>query len=478
MTAASNRAPPALYTTVFGVAAAAVIAFLVVAALIVAGLVWQTNKVLTEQVLQTLSAEVQTLKASEASGGFEALKQAIAARSETPGPNLYYLADGQGAKLAGNLSRLPPELASGNAGGVFSYSATGNAKEADRMAAGLPVRLGGGGLLIVARDIEDQRALASRIRLLTLIGFGCLGLGGLALGLMIGKGVLGRVETMRQASRAIMAGDLTQRLPRSNTGDELDRLAESFNEMLGRIEQLMHGFREVSDNIAHDLKTPLNRLRNRAEATLRDAHSSQELQEGLGQIIEAADEIIKTFDALLLIARLEAGAVTSTLEPVDLGALIRDVVELYEPVAEEAGLELTSKIDIAKAGAAPQGEAGVTVKANRRLVGQAVANLIDNAIKYAHRRGHADGAGHVEVKVEPQAAGVTISVSDDGPGIDADDRQRAVERFVRLEKSRTAPGTGLGLSLVAAVARLHGGSIRLEDNHPGLRVILDLPAGA
>jgi signal transduction histidine kinase len=190
----------------------------------------------------------------------------------------------------------------------------------------------------------------------------------------------------------------------------------------------------------------------------------KELQEGLGQVIESADEIIKTFDALLLIARLEAGAVSNTLEPVNLGALVRDVVELYEPVAEEAGLRLSSKVD-----------EGAAVKANRRLVGQAIANLIDNATKYAHRRGDKVG-GHVEVRVSRVADGVRISVSDDGPGIDASDRQRAVERFVRLEKSRTAPGTGLGLSLVSAVARLHGGSMRLEDNEPGLRAVLDLPA--
>lgn len=472
MTAVNKRGSTAFYTTVFGVTATAVVAFLVVAALIVAGLVWQTNRVLSEQVLQTLAAEVQVLRATEAAGGIDALKRAIDARAELPGSSLYYLADSSNAKLSGNLSRLPPELANGGAGGVFSYSHKGGASAADRFAAGLPVRLSGGGLLIVARDIEEQRALAARIRLLALVGFGCLGLGGLALGLMIGRSVLARVEGMRKASRAIMAGDLEQRLPRSNTGDELDRLAESFNAMLTRIEQLMHGLREVSDNIAHDLKTPLNRLRNRAEATLRDATSTKELQEGLGQTIEAADEIIKTFDALLLIARLEAGAVSATLEDVDVGAVVRDVVELYEPVAEEARLLLTCEID-----------SDVMIRANRRLVGQAIANLIDNAIKYANRRskGQANGGqdilGKVQVSVVRRDGRIRVNVSDDGPGIEAEDRQRAVERFVRLEKSRTAPGTGLGLSLVAAVARLHGGSIRLEDNAPGLRAVLDLPAG-
>lgn len=471
MTVANKRTTTAFYTTVFGVTAAAVVAFLVVAALVVAGLVWQTNKVLSEQVLRTLSSEAQVLSATEAAGGLDAIRRAINVRSELSQSNLYYLTDASGSKLAGNLPRLPSELADGMTGGVFDYTLKGEKGGSERIAAGLPVRLSGGGLLIVARDIEDQRALAARIRMLALIGFGCLGVGGLALGLVIGKSVLSRVEGMRQASRAIMAGDLAQRLPRSDTGDELDRLAESFNAMLSRIEQLMKGFREVSDNIAHDLKTPLNRLRNRAEATLRDATTSQELQDGLGQTIEAADEIIKTFDALLLIARLEAGAVSSTLEPVDIGALIRDAVELYEPVADEAGLSLTSKV-----------EDDVKLNANRRLVAQAIANLIDNAIKYSSRSGRVVGdnrlAGHVEVNVRRCGGNrVEISVSDDGPGIEAADRKRVVERFVRLEESRTAPGTGLGLSLVAAVARLHGGAIRLEDNNPGLRAVVDLPAG-
>lgn len=472
MTAANKRAPPAFHTTVFGVTATAVVAFLVVAALIVAGLVWQTNRVLSEQVLQTLAAEAQVLRATEATDGIEGLKRAIEARVELPGSSLYYLANSSNTKLAGNLSRLPPELASGTGGGVFSFSQRGAGSEADRLAVGLPVPLNGGGLLIVARDIEDQRALATRIRLLALAGFGCLGLGGLGLGLVIGRSVLRRVDSMRKASRAIMAGNLEQRLPRSHTGDELDGLAESFNAMLSRIEQLMHGLREVSDNIAHDLKTPLNRLRNRAETTLRDATTIKELQDGLGQAIEAADEIIKTFDSLLLIARLEAGAVSATLEAVDVGAVVQDVVELYEPVAEEAQLLLTCEV-----------AEDVVVKANRRLVGQAIANLIDNAIKYANRRSKDPGesdqppAGKVHVSVAQRDGRVRINVSDNGPGIEAEDRQRAIERFVRLEKSRTAPGTGLGLSLVSAVARLHGGSIRLEDNSPGLRAVLDLPAG-
>jgi signal transduction histidine kinase len=260
-----------------------------------------------------------------------------------------------------------------------------------------------------------------------------------------------------------MAGDLTQRVPLAGSNDELDGLAQNLNMMLDRIEHLMSGLREVSDNIAHDLKTPLSRLRNRAEATLRDGGDCDAYRAGLERIIEEADELIKTFNAMLLVARLEAGALEGSTEVFDLGGLVRDVAEFYEPVSEEQGLELT--VDVGD---------GPEIVANRHLVSQAVANLIDNAIKYG-RPDAPGGAGVINVSLRPQNNDVEIVVADRGPGISADDRERALKRFVRLEASRTKPGTGLGLSLVSAVARLHHGTVRLEDNAPGLRAVLVLP---
>jgi signal transduction histidine kinase len=260
-----------------------------------------------------------------------------------------------------------------------------------------------------------------------------------------------------------MAGDLTQRVPLAGSNDELDGLAQNLNMMLDRIEQLMSGLREVSDNIAHDLKTPLSRLRNRAEATLRDGGDCDAYRAGLERIIEEADELIKTFNAMLLVARLEAGALEGSTEAFDLGSLVRDVAEFYEPVSDEQGLELT--VDVGD---------GPEIVANRHLVSQAVANLIDNAIKYG-RPDAAGGPGKISVSLRPLNHDVEIIVADRGPGISADDRERALKRFVRLEASRTKPGTGLGLSLVSAVARLHHGTVRLEDNAPGLRAVLVLP---
>jgi signal transduction histidine kinase len=235
--------------------------------------------------------------------------------------------------------------------------------------------------------------------------------------------------------------------------------------MLGRIEELMAALREVSDNIAHDLKTPLTRLRNRAEAALRSQDDSASYRDGLSKTIEEADELIRTFNSLLLIARLEAGAVAETMTPVDPAAVIADVAELYEPVAEQAGLHL--EVSTCE---------GLQIIANRELVSQAVANLVDNAIKYST----GSKATQLAVRIGLDRAGETveITVADSGPGIAPNDRPRALQRFVRLEKSRSQPGSGLGLSLVAAVARLHGGSIRLEDNAPGLKAVLVLPAAA
>ncbi|HEY8368595.1 MAG TPA: HAMP domain-containing sensor histidine kinase, partial [Thermodesulfobacteriota bacterium] len=257
------------------------------------------------------------------------------------------------------------------------------------------------------------------------------------------------------------------------SGDELDRLAESLNAMLARIEELLAALREVSDNIAHDLKTPLNRLRNRAEAALRGSDAAT-YREGLAKTIEEADDLIKTFNALLLIARLEAGAAAESMAPADLTAVVGDIAELYEPAAEEAGLEL--------AVSAPSSLCAVV---NRELISQAVANLVDNAVKYSSAGIPAPAGAaptpppgpprQISIALARIGDTVEIRVGDRGPGIAPEDRERALQRFVRLEKSRSRPGAGLGLSLVAAVARMHGGSVRLEDNDPGLRVVLSIP---
>jgi signal transduction histidine kinase len=461
VTALSERIIKVFSTTAFRLTAAALIAFVIAAALLAGVLFRQTNTILTEQVLATLRAEAQVLRTDALGGGINSIADKISALSRPDGNGLYYLTDSAGVKLAGNLNRLPPELEASPNGGVFRYSPGPGGSSAERgLAVAIPVDIGGGNTLIIGRDIEAQRSFADAMKRTFLTGFGLLSLLGLAGGLAVSRFTLKRLDTITATSRSIMDGDLSRRIPVEGGGGELDALAQNLNEMLDRIEGLMNGLREVSDNIAHDLKTPLNRLRNSAEAALRDPRGGEAYREGLERTIEKSDELIKTFNALLLIARLEAGPLQDSLERFDLGALVDDVSELYMPAAEEDGFELT--VEAAK---------GVEVMANKQLIGQAIANLIDNAIKYS-RVSSAGGA--IRVAAGRLNGGAVISVADTGPGISATDRERVLKRFVRLEESRTKPGTGLGLSLVAAVARLHHGEIRLNDNHPGLKVDLVL----
>lgn len=457
-----DRLSRALSTTAFRVAAITVAVYLVFAGLAVGLLLWQTNRILTSQVLTTLRGEAELLKAEAQSGDRAALVRAVEARSRSGGPGLYYLADQTGAKLAGNLSRIPPEIASSAAGGVFRY-APDVQSTGEHLAAAIPVDIGGGAQLIVGRDVEDQRRFASEMGTVYFLALGLLTLGGLAAGFAVSRVALKRVETINVAARSIMGGDLSRRIAVTGAGDEFDVLATNLNAMLERIEALMSGLREVSDNIAHDLKTPLTRLRNSAEAALRET-GADAYREGLEHTIEKADELIKTFNSLLLVARLEAGALEENAEPFDVGSAVSDVAELYEPVAEERGMGLAVNV-----------EAGAQLTGNRQLVVQAVANLIENAIKYSGKPARSNGAAAISIDLHDRGDAIEIAVADNGPGIAPEDRERVLKRFVRLEKSRTEPGTGLGLSLVQAVARLHGGAVRLDDNRPGLRVVVTLP---
>lgn len=460
MMALPDRISRALSTTAFRVAAITVAVYLVFSGAVVGLLLWQSNRVLTNQVLVTLGAEADLLKAEAQSGDRDAIVRAVDARSRAGGPGLYFLADNAGRKLAGNLSRLPPEIAAHPTGGVFRYAADAEGA-GDRLAVAIPVDIGAGAQLIVGRDVDEQRRFAGEMGTMYFLALGILTLGGLLAGFAASRIALKRVETINTAARSIMAGDMSRRIAVSGTGDEYDGLATNLNAMLERIEALMNGLREVSDNIAHDLKTPLTRLRNSAEAALRERGEAA-YRDGLEHTIEKADELIKTFNSLLLVAKLEAGALDENAERFAVGHVVNDVAELYEPVAEERGMGLGVAI-----------AADPDIHGNRQLVVQAVANLIENAIKYS---GGPNGGGtQIDIALNDLPEAVEICVADNGPGIAPEDRERVLKRFVRLEKSRTEPGTGLGLSLVQAVARLHGGSVRLEDNQPGLRVVLTLP---
>jgi signal transduction histidine kinase len=280
---------------------------------------------------------------------------------------------------------------------------------------------------------------------------------------------------MTGIAQRIMAGDLSDRLPVGRSGDELDRLASNLNAMLERIEALMVGLKEVSDNIAHDLKTPLTRLRNRAEEALAKSGCEADYRAALERTIEESDGLIRTFNALLMIARAESGQARGNMDDFDAADVAEGIHELYEPLAEDGGMSLRLK-----AISAP-------LHGNRELISQALANLVENAIKYGKpvepkptEKGAVISLDAKQILIEARREGdqVLLSVTDRGPGIPEGERKHAMERFVRLDTSRSQPGSGLGLSLASAVATLHGGELRLGDAHPGLVATLVLPARA
>jgi signal transduction histidine kinase len=454
-------------TTTFRLSLTYLALFSAAAIVAIAYIYWNTTVLLSRQLNQTIDAELKGLAEQYRAGGLDQLVRTVADRSATPGNSLYLVADSQGRRLAGNLSAVTPDLWNSLGPVEFVYRRPAAGGVENRLAFANVFRLPSGYRLIVGRDIEDRRELARMVRSAMLWGLGVMALFGIGGGYWVSRKLLARIDALSDTSRTIMEGDLAGRLPVNGSGDELDRLAQSLNLMLARIEQLMAGLREVSDNIAHDLKTPLNRLRNRVEAALREPYGEPIYREALERTIEEADGLIKTFNALLSIARLEAGAGGDNRESLDVSALLRDVAELYEPVAEERGLVLKAETD-----------PSIFVRGDRQLLGQAIANLIDNAIKYGTTDAAERGPGakpEVEVSAKANGSMAEIVVTDRGPGVPASERERVLDRFVRLEASRSEPGSGLGLSLVAAVARLHGGSLRLEDNAPGLRVILALP---
>ncbi len=447
-------------TTTFRLSLTYLALFSTAAIIAIAYIYWNTTVLLSRQLNQTIDAELKGLAEQYRAGGLHQLVRIVAQRSETPGNSLYLVADGKGHRLAGNLSAVSPELWNSLGPVEFYYRRPAPGGLERRLAFANVFRLPNDYRLIVGRDIEDRHELARVVRSAMLWGLGVMALFGIGGGYWVSRKLLARIDTLAATTRTIMTGDLGGRLPITGSGDELDRLSESLNLMLARIEQLMAGLREVSDNIAHDLKTPLSRLRNRVEAALSEPYGEPVYREALERTIEEADELIKTFNALLSIARIEAGASSENRERLDVSALLCDVAELYEPVAEERGLVLKA-----------EAKQPVFVRADRQLLGQAIANLIDNAIKYGTAK-----EPEVEVTATEKDKTVEIVVSDHGPGVPASERERVLDRFVRLEASRSEPGSGLGLSLVAAVAQLHGGSLRLEDNAPGLKVILALPS--
>jgi len=428
---------------------------------------WNTNRLITEQIQETVDAEITGLTEQYRLSGIRRLVIVIEGRAQRPGSNLYLVTTFTGEALAGNVGSLTPGVLD-RAGWVeTAYRRLDEAEGgAAHHALARVVQLPGGFRLLVGRDLDEREHLLDIVFSALRWLIGLLVVLGLAGGLFVTRRVLRRVDAMTGTTQTIMAGDLGGRLPIAGTGDEIDRLAGNLNAMLERIEVLMRGLKEVSDNIAHDLKTPLTRLRNRAEEALRSARNEHDYREALEATIDESEGLIRTFDALLMIARAESGQGREDMADVDAAEIVRGVADLYEPVADERGL-----------GIAIDAPAPVKVRGNRELISQALANLLDNAIKYAEPSpaGVNGAPAPIEITARGEGERILLAVADHGPGIPSADRARVVGRFVRLERSRSQPGSGLGLSLASAVAHLHGGELILEDNKPGLRAVIALP---
>jgi signal transduction histidine kinase len=417
---------------------------------------WRTAGFMSRQIDLTIDAEIQGLAEQYRRRGLLGLRQIVVERSaRNAGVSLYLLTAFDGSPLGGNLGRWPDKPAQDRGGWInFEYTRASQEAPETSAARGRHIRLQGNFQLLVARDVRDLSAIEDTLQNTLLYALGLTTFFGVIGGAMISRAVLSRLNEINQTSQEIMQGDLSHRIPIRGSRDELDELAANLNAMLGQIEGLMTGMREVADNIAHDLRTPLSRLRNRLEGAMMEHDTPDETKIALERAIEEADGLIATFNSLLLIAEAESGAHRDTLVPMDLRDVVRDVTDLYEPVAEERGINLKVRA-----------EEPVRVRGNASLMARAAANLVDNALKYTPRGGRVEVMAGVSDGREERP---WIQVSDTGPGIPPEDREKVLDRFVRLERSRSKPGSGLGLSLVAAVAHMHGAQLELSDNRPGL----------
>lgn len=466
----TRRLRAILGTTAFRLSAVYLAAFVVFALLLVLFVGQRSTDILLDQARTAIAQEVDELRVRYNFGGAQLLARHVERKSRQPGANLFLVTYPDGQFLAGNVAQIDEGVIDhlGWTDEPFYYERFEEDDEvATKYLATAQVnRLPNGIRVLVGRDLAEAQRLQRVLTQALQIAFLLMVLGALLSWLLVGRQALKRVDAFTESSERILSGEPDARLPVGSSGDEFDRLSARINRMLDRLQRMNAGLKEVSDSIAHDLKTPLTRLRNRAEAALQSGHGGEADPDQLRAIVAEADHLIGTFNALLTISRVEAGARTADLRAVDLAAIARDLHELYEPVAEEAGATLVL-------GATEP----VTVHGSRELLAQALTNLVENAIKYGAKNEASDGAT-ITLRVERRGGRGVLSVADNGPGIPPGDRERVTQRFVRLDESRTAPGTGLGLSLVKAIAGMHEGSLRFLDAAPGLRVEIDLPLEA
>lgn len=424
-------------------------------ALLLGFLYWATVGVLSEQVDETIQADIKGLAEQYKQRGARGIAATIdeRVRKDPGGRTVYLLTDPMRRPLVGNLSGWPTATPDDDGWIAFELLDRDTADGRPHLARARRFVLQGGLNLLVGREVRELERTRHMIINAMIWGIAITLALALAGGIAMSRGTARRIEAINQTSRDIMSGDLDRRIPAGGTNDEFDQLAGNLNAMLDRIQGLMEGLRHVSDNIAHDLRTPLTRLRGRLEDLDDRALSASERSRRIDAAVAEADALLSMFNALLRITQIEAGGRRDNFATVDLAELLNDVAELYEPVAQEKGLSFSAHC-----------EAASSVTGDRDLLFQAVANLADNAIKYTPAGG----------SVTLHTSGKSVTVSDTGPGVPEEAREDVFRRFHRLEKSRSQPGSGLGLSLAKAVAQLHGGTVRLEDNRPGLKAELTI----
>jgi signal transduction histidine kinase len=420
--------------------------------LLLSFLYWATVGYMARQTDATIEAEITGLAEQYREGGLGNLVNILQQRVERDpdSSSVYLLASPTFTPLAGNIDAWPNVETGSDGWLTFAFKDT-RAGGRVFQARARPFLLQGGLHLLVGRDTRELRATQQLIIRALVWGMVLTLALALAGSIIMSRSMLKRIERINQASREIMAGDLQRRIETTGSDDEFDQLAVSLNAMLDEIERLMDGIRHVTDNIAHDLRTPLTRLRNRLEQLHAELDKDSSNATYFEQSIADADQLLTIFGALLRIARIEAGELRTSFDTVDLAALVHDAAELYDAVAEEKQLHIDIELE-----AKPQ------IKGDRDLLFQAIINLLDNAIKYSPE------AGRILLQLNEHNNSKMLVVSDSGPGIPVAERSNVLQRFYRMDQSRSQQGSGLGLSLVAAVARMHNAKLVFNDNHPGL----------
>jgi signal transduction histidine kinase len=404
---------------------------------------------------RAIMTEYSSLQAARERSGRDGLIALIAERvaDKSFADNVYLLADSSGAALAGNLEAWPSTAAQG----WTEFRAPKPLPKATGQPL-LRAMLGtfpDGGRLLVGKDISDLDSFTDQIKAAVISCVALIFLVAAVASILVTRRTVGRIESINATSRAIMQSGLDKRIPLRGTHDEWDRVAENLNLMLDRIETLMGEIKQVSDNVAHDLRTPLTRMRGRLEKAYHGGRNAGDDQALIGDTIADLDAVLRIFASLTRIAQIETQQRKGAFRTVNLAEIAGEVVELYDAAAEQDGTRLTGI-----------GDREVMVTGDRDLIFDAIANLVDNAIK------HGRSGGHVVVATEMIDHQPVVSIADDGPGIPTGQYEHVFKRFYRLEQSRYTPGNGLGLSLVAAVARLHGARIEMLDNAPGLKFTL------